>query len=193
MMLLLLMLVMVIVTAALLVSLQRREDAEREAGLPVGTRVTAADLGVSVGLRELRGLTLRDDEWGLVGRPDLLLASPEGPIPDEVKRASKGWRPGHSYRSHRLQMGTYFMVCEADPRVGRRPAEGRIRYVGPDGRTLPGGEVRLANTDALREEVLWTVRQIREDLRAPEVHRSHAFPSRCRGCSVRAGCGEALG
>jgi hypothetical protein len=192
MMLLVLTIVTVVVVIALLVALRRREEAAREAGLPGGTRVAAADLGASAGLRELRGLTLRDDEWGLVGRPDLLLESPQGPIPDEVKRASKGWRAGQSYRSHRLQMGTYFLLCEADPRVGRRPPDGRIRYVGPDGRTLPGGDVRVANTEALREDVLQTVRLMRGHLRAPEVHRSHAFPSRCRGCGVRAGCGEAL-
>ena len=192
MILVLFLVVVMLLVVGLLVAMGRRETAQQEASLPAGTRVFAADLGTAVGVRELRGPVLRDDEWGLVGRPDLLLESAEGPIPNEYKRAPRGWRSGHSYRSHRLQVGVYLLLCEADQQIRRRPPEGRLRYVGGDGAVLPGGEVRVPNTEALRTEVVELLHQMRAGLRAQEIHRSHQFASRCRGCSVRSACGEAL-
>jgi CRISPR/Cas system-associated exonuclease Cas4 (RecB family) len=172
-----------------------RNLARQAAQLPARMRILAADLGER--LRSLgRGSgTLRDNEWGLVGKIDLLLTGPEGRVAVEVKRATGAARreAGRAYDSHVLQMGVYLLVCESDPRVGQQPVEGRIRYVDRAGRLIPGGEVIVPNTPALRERVLEVVRRMRTALQsAQELHRSHEVPGRCAKCSVRGACSEAL-
>lgn len=191
-MILVLLLGMILLVLGLMAAVKRSQEARLDADLPVDATVMAADLGPSGGVRELRGLTLRDAEWGLVGRPDLLLESVGNPVLVEKKRAPRGWRPGKTYRSHRLQVGAYLLMCEADPKVGRRLPEGWIQYMDSEGRELPDGKARVPNTDALRGEVIEILRRIRQDLRVSEVHRDHSYASLCRGCSVKDMCGEAL-
>lgn len=121
MILLLFLLVMVVV--GLLVAMQRSQEAHKDADLPTGTTVMGADLGPSMGVRELHGVTLRDAEWGLVGRPDLLLESAGnagrcGRLALELvekKRAPRGWRPGQTYRSHRLAWSRWSERRSASP------------------------------------------------------------------------------
>lgn|SRR5574337_536760 len=188
----LLLFLLVMVALALLAAVTRSKEARQDADLPPGATVMSADLGPSRGVRELRGLTLRDGEWGLVGRPDLLLESSGNPVLVETKRASRGWRPGQTYRSHQLQVGAYLLMCEADSNVGRRLPEGWIQYVDNEGRELSGGKVRVPNTDALRREVIEILQRIRQALRGSEVHRDHSYANRCRSCSVKRACGEVL-
>lgn len=191
-MILVLLLGMLVLVLGLMAAVKRAREAHKDADLPADATVMVADLGPSRGVRELRGLTLRDAEWGLVGRPDLLLESSGNPVLNEKKRAPRGWRVGQTYRSHWLQVGAYLLMCEADPRVGRRLPEGWIQYIDGDGRELPDGKVRVPNTDALRGEVIGILQRIRQALRAPEVHRDHSYASRCRSCSVKSVCGEEL-
>lgn len=189
MIILVFLLVMVALVLGLLAAVTRSREARTEADLPAGSTVMAADLGPSMGIRELRGLTLRDSEWGLVGRPDLLLKS-SGDLELVEKKRRRGWRPGRIYRSDRLQVGAYLLMCEADPKVGRRLPEGWVQYIDGDGRELPDGKVRVPNTDALRGEVIEVLRRIRQALRGSEVHRDHSYASRCGSCSVKRACGE---
>lgn len=184
-------LVMAALVLALLAAVTRSKKARQDADLPADATVTSADLGPSRGIRELRGLTLRDSEWGLVGRPDLLIESAGGLELVEKKRR-RGWRPGRLYRSDRLQVGAYLLMCEADPKVGRRLPGGWIQYVDADGREMPGGKVSVLNTDALRREVIGILQRIRQALRGSEVHRDHSYANRCRSCSVKHACGEEL-
>lgn len=182
---------LVMVALAVLAAVTRSKKARQDADLPADATVKSADLGPSRGIRELRGLTLRDSEWGLVGRPDLLFES-SGDLELVEKKRRRGWRPGRVYRSDRLQVGAYLLMCEADPKVGRRLPEGWIQYVDNEGRELPGGKVRVLNTEALRQEVIEVLRRIRQALRGSEVHRDHSYASRCRSCSVKRACGEVL-
>ncbi len=190
-MILLLFVLIVLIVVGLLAAMQRSREAHKAADLPRDATVVGGDLGSFVGVRELRGLTLRDSEWGLVGRPDLLLESSGDPVLVEKKRR-RGWRPGRVYRSDRLQVGAYLLTCEADPKVGRRLPEGWIQYIDGDGRELPDGKVRVPNTDTLRREVIEILQRIRQALRGSEVHRDHSYASRCRSCSVKRACGEVL-
>lgn len=182
---------LVMVALAVLAAVTRSKKARQDADLPADATVKSADLGPSRGIRELRGLTLRDSEWGLVGRPDLLFES-SGDLELVEKKRRRGWRPGRVYRSDRLQVGAYLLMCEADPKVGRRLPEGWVQYIDGDGRELPDGKVRVPNTDALRGEVIEVLRRIRQALRGSEVHRDHSYASRCRSCSVKRACGEVL-
>jgi CRISPR/Cas system-associated exonuclease Cas4 (RecB family) len=187
----LLLFLLVVGALALLAAVTQSREAHEAADLPPGATVMSADLGPSMGIRELRGLTLRDSEWGLVGRPDLLLES-SGDLELVEKKRRRGWSPGRVYRSDRLQVGAYLLMCEADPKVGRRLPEGWVQYIDGDGRELPDGKVRVPNTDALRGEVIEVLRRIRQALRGSEVHRDHSHASRCRSCSVKRACGEVL-
>jgi CRISPR/Cas system-associated exonuclease Cas4 (RecB family) len=140
-----------------------------------------------------RGTVLRDDEWGISGKIDLLLAGPNGePLPIEYKRAWEGYEPGTSRRSHEVQLAIYFVLLEGDPRIQRAPAEGWIRYVDARGQVVPGGEVRILNTPEARVQALTLVELVRRAKRSGvEVHRTHHSPHNCRKCGDRTLCGEA--
>lgn len=178
-------LLLLVLLAAIVVAAMYAKAARRGADLPEDARVAGSDLGSPA------PLTLRDVEGGLVGRPDLLLERSGRWVLIEKKRAPQGWRPGQSYRSHRLQVGAYLLMCQADPRVRTMP-EAWIHYVDGDGCLLPGGSVQVPATASLLNEVREIVGQIRRDVYTAEVHRSHGRPERCRGCGVREACGEAL-
>lgn len=51
---------------------------------------------------------------------------------------------------------------------------------------------RVDFTPDLREELLQVLEEMRGDLRAEDVRRSHSDPGRCLGCGFRSECGEAL-
>lgn len=178
-------LLLLVLLAAVALAAMYAKAARHSADLPEDVTVAGADLGSSA------PVTLRDVEGGLVGRPDLLLERWGRLVLIEKKRASRGWKPGTSYRSHRLQVGAYMLMCEADSQIRRVP-EAWIHYVDGDGRLRPGGQVRVLDTPALRAEVREIMGQIRRDAHAAEVHRSHDRPERCRGCGVREACEEAL-
>jgi len=171
---------------------QSRDVARLAAGLPERGTVAATDLSPAAARSVGGALTLRDNELGLVGRPDVLLRGAHGVVPVEEKRAGPGWAPGRLYRSHNLQLGGYFLLCQADPRVAKRPTHGTLRYVDDAGNGLIGGKFTIENTEELRQQVMDVLRRMRWDLHQPIVHRSHNVSARCRGCSVRRACDEAL-
>ncbi len=149
---------------------------QEAAGLPRG-QVVAADTGswrpVSAPLVSRR--------HGLIGRPDYLVRVREGDrvyhIPVEVKSAPA---PPEPYPGHILQLAAYCLLVEDVHRV--RPPYGILHY---RDRTL-----RIPFTDALRQQVLDTAAALRAARRAPEVHRSHQDPARCRACGYRRACGD---
>ena len=52
---------------------------------------------------------------------------------------------------------------------------------------------RVEFTNELREELLAVMGEMRHDLNAADVARSHEDSRRCRACGYRGACGEALG
>jgi len=179
--------VMVALLATCALARGRRQLREH---VPPRYRVLASDLGHGG-----RPVTLRDDEWGLTGRIDLLLErrGTREVVPVEYKTAWKGYEPGTVRRTHRLQLGAYFLICEGDSRIKRTPATGLLRYIDEAGHLVSGGEVRIANTARLRAEVVEAVQAVRRALVADhEIHRTHNTAYNCRHCSVRGQCVEAL-
>jgi CRISPR/Cas system-associated exonuclease Cas4 (RecB family) len=163
-------------------------------GIPAGYDVLAADLGHDAAMGARGSLLLRDDEWGLVGKVDLLLRSADGAtvIPVEYKPAWAGYEAGAIRPGHLLQLATAMLLCEADRRVNHIPPEGWIRYLDAAGQLVPGGEVRVENTATLRERLIRVVQRMRRALGTRvELHREHRSPARCRQCRLRALCGEA--
>ncbi len=166
----------------------RRDRPQSCDSVPPGYRVLTSDLVD-------RGTVLRDDEWGITGKIDLLLEGPKRElIPVEYKRAWQHYEPGTTRRSHVVQLGIYFLLCQGDPRLQRTPAEGWIRYVDAQGHVVPGGEVRLRNTPEARERALIVVELVRRAKGSGvEVLRTHNSRYNCRGCADRARCTEAKG
>ncbi len=183
------------VTVSLMLVLAQRTRQRTAAQIPAGYRVVAADLAPGTRLGGRGALLLRDSEWGIVGKVDLLLGGPDGiVVPVEYKSAWAGFQPGRPRPSHVLQLAGAMLLCEGDPRVGRRPAEGWLRYIDGAGRVVTGGEIRVKNTVALRERFLGVVQRMRRArMTEAEIHRDHQSGVSCRRCSQRDGCGEAVG
>lgn len=148
--------------------------AYRHTGLPPG-RVIAAD--TSLWRRAESPLISR--RWGLVGRPDYLVATADGLIPVEFK---SGRRPSTPYLSHLLQLAAYCLLVEEAAQ--RRPPYGILRY--------SDATLEISFDDALRQSLIDVMAAIRRDEVRPIVDRSHSEPERCRSCGVRHACDQSL-
>lgn len=182
-----------IVTLALVACMLRQPRLQIVGGIPAGYKVLAADMGHNASMAARGALILRDDEWGIVGKVDLLLQSSDGVtvIPVEYKPAQAGYVPGTARPGHILQLATAMLLCQADGRVDRPPREGWIRYVDATGQLVSGGEVHVENTPMLRERVIALVQRMRRALvTGAELHREHRSPGKCRQCGLQGACGE---
>jgi CRISPR-associated exonuclease Cas4 len=135
----------------------------------------------SQGLGQGRTLELDDRNLfsrrlGLTGRPDRII---EGNIPEEWKSSQR------VYDSHRAQIGVYLILIEEE--TGVRPPHGFIV-------TGQGERHRIENTDELRAWVLGVADQIRAARRQLDREiQVNQPPAKCRGCGMRAGCGQRAG
>ena len=182
-----------IVTLVLTSCMLRERRLQVVGEIPAGYEVLAADLGHGASMGARGALLLRDDEWGIVGKVDLLLRTSDGAtvIPVEYKPTWAGYAPGTARPSHILQLATAMLLCQADGRVDRAPREGWIRYIDAAGQLVPGGEVHVENTPMLRERVIALVQRMRRAIvTGAELHREHRSPAKCRRCGLQAACEE---
>ena len=152
----------------------RATATRRETGLPEG-RVTYVDTGAWD--RCERPLFSRRHR--LTGRPDYLVATGKDLIPVEVK---SGAAPPQPYPAHILQLAAYCLLVEEQE--GRAPAYGILTY--------GDRAFEIDYTSSLRAELLRILDDIRRDLRARDVARSHDQAARCRGCGHREQCDQRL-
>lgn len=153
---------------------------QRRTGFALGripdATVIASDVGIGA------PLTLRDDELGLCGKPDYLLASTIGGelVPLEVKPRRRSAR---LYDSDRIQVGAYLLALRAtaDDRASK---VGYVRY--------QTGTFEVELTASLEKEIRSLVVSLRRARRAAVVRRSHHSAARCRACPVRHHCDDAL-
>ncbi len=182
--------------AALLVfSVWQRAQAQIAADVPKGYRVFSADLGHDTRLDSRGAILLRDNEWGITGKVDLLLqnVATRAVIPVEYKAAWHGFEPGKAQPSHIHQLATALVLCEGDSRVGQSPPEGWIRYIDERGALVAAGEVHIQNTPEIRERVIATAQRMRRALvTSEELHRDHRSVAKCCRCALRDTCGEVL-
>ena len=181
-----------LVVAALLAARAAARESKR-AGLPAGAllysdtgrpvgRVGGTEIGRD-GKKQERPLFSETLE--LIGRPDYLIEAEGGIVPIEVKSTTcpAGGRP---YDSHLAQLAAYCLLVEDV--LGATVPYGLIKY--------RDREVRVEYTDALREQALALIEEMKADIKASangeEVHRSHEDPRRCAGCSLRDVCTESL-
>src|SRR5262249_31202078 len=147
----------------------------RSGGLPEGEIIYTDADGEA-------GEMLISEQYGLCGKPDYLLEGKDDDlIPVEVKSGNAPSN-GKPYRSHLMQLAVYFVLVEdvLDSDV----LYGLIRY---RDRTL-----RIANTDALRDELFSVIEEMRDAMVVGQAHRSHKQPQRCAGCSMAHACDERL-
>ena len=120
--------------------------------------------------------------YRLTGKPDYLVETDDGLVPVEVKHSAAP-PGGRAYNSHVMQLAAYCLLVEEAH--DETPPYGFIRYA--------DATVQIDWTDDLRELLLETLDEMRDDLARRDVARSHDDAARCAACGVRHGCGrEAL-
>lgn len=172
----LVLLVSALFTLALLVLLWAGR-LRQESGVPQG-KIAASDM--YGGLPGTPGKPLFSERFGLSGTPDYVVATREGPVPVEVKPGRGETKP---HESHLLQVLAYCLLLEE--RDGKPPPYGLLRYSSETFRVDYNSETR-----AYLIEVLDEMRQAAEQR---EVHRNHQVAARCKACTYRDVCEEALG
>lgn len=124
------------------------------------------------------GRLLEDPEWGLTGRPDYVMQSPEGPVPVEVKT---GGTPPEPFESHVMQLACYLRLLEAD---GHPPRYGLITY--------PDRADRIEWDSDTQSRLRGVLERIAASEATGRADRDHEHPGRCRGCARRALCDQRL-
>lgn len=122
---------------------------------------------------------LVDHQWRLAGRPDYLLEQSGVYIPVEVKPTRRASRP---YDSDLMQLAAYCRLVEAH--YGVRPPHGILRYA--------SHTFEIPYTPEMEQQLADTLTLMAEAEQTGTAHRSHEQPARCRSCSQRAHCDEAL-
>lgn len=116
----------------------------------------------------------------LVGKPDYLVEQPDGMIiPVELK---SGKAPEEPWDGHLYQLAAYCFLVESH--YGIRPDHGIIQY--------QDRAFAVDYTEALEDELLDILTNMREDIRQPTVNRSHQRPYLCARCGVRDACNQRL-
>ena len=142
-------------------------------GLPSGELVSADN-------EEQECLALISPRYGLKGRPDALVRTDAGAmIPIERKRSRAPKRP---YDGDLIQGIVYCILLEDT--YGQPPPYVRIQYAD-----------RWLDEPYTQERKRWALQmsqRLREARRLDTCNRSHASPAKCRNCSQRPNCGQAL-
>ena len=163
-----------LVIAALFL-LRGGKQQQRKAGLPAG-RVVYDDSSRRGGETVQ---PLYSPRLGLSGKPDYIVIQRNTPIPVEVKSRRS---PREPYDSHVFQLAAYCLLVE--DHLGVRPPYGIIRY---QDRTF-----QVDFTEALEDELLALLGEMRKEKVSIAPHRSHDVPMRCKGCGFRDVCEESL-
>ncbi len=122
---------------------------------------------------------LVSDRYGLTGRPDYIIVRDGAHIPVELKT---GRVPKGPFFSHIMQVGAYCILSEEA--YGESPPYGIVRY--------GDREFEVDYTEDLKSLVLQKIEEMRAARKTGDVHRNHNRPGKCRNCSRREICPEAL-
>jgi CRISPR-associated exonuclease Cas4 len=157
--------------AALALFLKRRYHRQR-AALHTGTLVSSDNL-------EQPCPVLFSTRYGLKGKPDAILRTPNGLAPIERKHSRAPRRP---HDSDVIQAAAYCLLIEDN--YGETPLFMRIDY--------SGTWFDVPFTEKHRQWVF----EVSECLRAARTKdtcsRSHNMPAKCRSCAQRPNCNQAL-
>ncbi len=158
-----------------LFALLRAKELWSRTGLPDG-KVVYSDTAVWHPLEK----PLYDRDLGLTGRPDYLIAEPDGMIiPVELKSGSA---PAMPHEGHVLQLAAYCALVAATYRV--RPAYGILQY--------QDQAFAVDYTAELEEDLLMLLDEMDANRDAGELNRDHKDRRRCAGCGFRNQCNQSL-
>lgn len=166
-------LVVTILAAAAAAWLARRLS--REVGVPVRARITYEDTGAW----EQVAAPLYSPRHMLTGKPDYVVQIGQARIPIEVKPNRLAAEP---YLSDALQLAAYGLLVEET--FGVPAPYGVLKY-----RTHL---FRVDFTREMRSQLLSVLEELRRDLVAEDVTRSHSDAPRCVACGYVAACGQEL-
>ncbi len=146
-----------------------------EAGLPLRSQVIYSDTG---GWERVEK-PLFSRRYQLTGKPDYIVRDGEARIPIEVKpnRVAAEPRVGDA-----LQLMAYGMLIREE--WGTAPSYGLLKY--------RDRVFRIEFAEELEGHLVETLDEMRRDLQAADVSRSHADPRRCQACGYREECGQAI-
>ena len=113
------------------------------------------------------------------GKPDYIVKSKDKYIPIEIKSTAAD-KP---YKSHILQLAAYCLLIEEKFNVAVE--FGIIEYAN-------GSQYRITYDVPLKFEVRKTLAAMRDYLKSGAVERNHESPARCRACSFREVCKDAI-
>ena len=169
---LLFVLFMLVLAGWLWLSANQEQD---EAGLPPGN-IIYTDTGTWFPNND----TLTAPDVRLVGKPDYLVEEADGMIvPVELK---SGRAPEVPWDSHVLQLAAYCFLVEAN--YGVRPVYGILQY--------RDKAFAIDYTDELEDDLLDLLAEMRQNMSANDVGRSHNDWTKCSKCSVNRQCYERL-
>ena len=117
--------------------------------------------------------------YGLVGKPDYVLATGGRLIPVEVKPGRQAIEP---YSSDLMQLAAYCLLVEET--TGIRPPYGLLRYA--------RATFRVGFDERLRGDLLALLQEMRAADAAIASNRSHHQAARCRNCGFVRECEQAL-
>jgi CRISPR-associated exonuclease Cas4 len=150
----------------------------RETGIPDGEILYQDHSGQQIAPR-----ALVSERYGISGKPDCLIRTPDGIVPVELKTSARPPRDGGVHPNHLLQVLAYCLFVEEH--YGEPIPYGLVRYRGQ-----PARKVFVTKQD--RAWVLATIADVREARDGGEAVRSHRQPGRCRGCGMRDECNQSL-
>lgn len=147
------------------------EAARHDAGLDKDTEIAYSDSsGADL---------LVDKEIGLRGRPDQIVIVDGDFIPMEQKT---GKIPTHPHLSHKLQLLAYIHLVKIQ--TGHQPPFGVLRY---------GDDIHKVDWNSGHQDLLMQhLTEIQHLMVEGGAKRNHERPGKCRNCSRRRACPEAL-
>ncbi len=148
-------------------------DVRRTTGLVAG-EFAYSDLAIP-------GEVIRSDKYdvSIGGKPDYIVRRGQNLIPVEVKT---GKTPDRPHDSHVMQCMTYCLLLEEE--YGHRPPFGVVSY--------DKARYEVEYTEEMKDKVLETVLRMRVAQATGNVHRNHARPGKCAGCSRKSNCPERI-
>ena len=117
--------------------------------------------------------------YGLKGKPDAILRTPNGLAPIERKHSRAPRRP---HDSDVIQAAAYCLLIEDN--YGETPLFMRIHYADT--------WFDVPFTDKHRQWVLQVSERLRAARTKDNCGRSHSMPAKCRSCAQRPNCNQAL-
>lgn len=133
--------------------------------------------------QRLRAPTLCSLRFGISGKPDCLIRTPDGIVPVGLKEAKRPPARGGVYPNHMIQILAYCALVEEHFKA--RVPYGLVVYAGQQVR-------RVEYTEPNQRWLIETIQQLRAVRALDQIRRNHHQRTRCTGCGLRNQCNQSL-